>query len=676
MPYRIRQTVTTQILSQKTFNMRQLILLPILFMMFGTSVTLGQVCSPVDTISEPGGSDHEVNGKCITQGQKFEGTLYFKTPDSIVVDSNLVAIDYLIVDSVKNLPCGISWATNNLNKSHPGNKFTPLEDGCLKIQGTTNDSTGIYKLSLAATVKLATKSNPIHVSALHNKMLGHMGVKNPGDSCISLIPKGMRDTISHDSPLPDSLVSHPSCQTEWPEATANVEGTVFGDGNGNGSQDAGENGKEDWLVEITPGPVYATTNSDGDYSASLDTGSYTVSLVKPSYWNVTGTSSYNITISDQADKKTGKDFGVESTSSVEDLSIDITAGIPVAGEKTQNWLSVSNVGTKTKSGTVTFKLDTNHIFQSATPSPKSVSGNTVKWDVNNLKVMENRTISVTSRVEVVPPETPMNSSAKITPKTSDNTPSDNMDSLYQEALSSFDPNDKLASPSRKAKRGMKANYTLMDEELEYTVRFQNTGNYKASKVAIKDTLDENIDVSTFELIGASHEVDYDIKGSGNVTFTFKNINLPDSGSDMQGSKGFVKYSVKAKDDVEEETKVHNDASIYFDYNPAVVTNTTQNTMVNKLPSTSTGISTSTDHNFSNHISPNPFNNNFRVSVEGDKVDHFTFELYNMMGKKLKQKEVKNSRTVDVQADDLPSGMYLYSIELNDGRKSTGKIIAE
>ncbi len=651
--------------------MRQLIFLPILLVIFGTSATIAQVCSPVDTLSQPGSSVHEMKEKCITQAQSYEATLHFKTPDSLEFDSSSKAIDYLIIDSIRNLPCGISWATNNLHTSNPPNKFLPKEDACITIQGTTNDSTGIYKLGISGTVKFKSKQSPIHVTGMDNKWLQTIGVKKPSETCDSAFPSNLDE-----SNLPDSLSRTSSCHTSWPEASANVEGTIFDDGNGNGTQDNGEAGKENWLVKITPGPVYATTNSNGDYNASLDTGSYTVSLVKPSYWNITGSSSYNITISNQSDKKSGKDFGVESTSNVDDLSIDITAGVPVAGEKTQNWLSVRNVGTTSKSGTVTMKLDSNYNFESATPSPKSVSGNTVKWDVNNLDVMENRTISVTSSVEVVPPETPMNSSAEISPKTSDNTPSDNVDSLYQEVLSSFDPNDKLASPSRKAKRGMQANYTLMDEELEYTVRFQNTGNYKASKVVIKDTLDENIDVSTFELIGASHELDYDITGKGNVTFTFKNINLPDSGSDMQGSKGFVKYSVKAKDDVEENTKVHNNAGIYFDYNPVVLTNTTQNTMVSKLPSTSTGISTSTEDNFSDYIAPNPFNNSFKVSVKGDKVDQFTFELYDMMGKKLKQKEVENGRSVDVQADDLPGGMYLYRIELNDGRQSTGKIIAK
>ena len=64
-----------------------------------------------------------------------------------------------------------------------------------------------------------------------------------------------------------------------------------------------------------------------------------------------------------------------------------------------------------------------------------------------------------------------------------------------------------------------------------------------------------------------------------LTFEFRNIFLPDSTINFDASQGYVMYSIRAKDDIDEETIIDNTANIFFDYNPAVVTNTTENVML-------------------------------------------------------------------------------------------------
>ena len=95
---------------------------------------------------------------------------------------------------------------------------------------------------------------------------------------------------------------------------------------------------------------------------------------------------------------------------------------------------------------------------------------------------------------------------------------------YQfEIRCSYDPNDKLVEPNRLDK------FTLLDDTLHYTIRFQNTGNDVAYDVVIRDTLDENLDISTFKFLNSSHN-DYlkVIKENDQfLTFEFKNIFLPD-----------------------------------------------------------------------------------------------------------------------------------------------------
>jgi hypothetical protein len=63
-----------------------------------------------------------------------------------------------------------------------------------------------------------------------------------------------------------------------------------------------------------------------------------------------------------------------------------------------------------------------------------------------------------------------------------------------------------------------------------------------------------------------------------LTWTFNPINLPDSTTDLLGSNGYIRFSIKPKENLPEKTKIENFADIYFDYNPPVRTNTTMNTL--------------------------------------------------------------------------------------------------
>ncbi|MEO1438493.1 MAG: carboxypeptidase-like regulatory domain-containing protein, partial [Bacteroidota bacterium] len=68
---------------------------------------------------------------------------------------------------------------------------------------------------------------------------------------------------------------------------------------------------------------------------------------------------------------------------------------------------------------------------------------------------------------------------------------------------SYDPNDKLAEPVGYSD----AHYIEANTELEYTVRFQNTGTAPAVNIIIRDTLSDQLDLTSFRLIQSSHPYD-------------------------------------------------------------------------------------------------------------------------------------------------------------------------
>jgi uncharacterized repeat protein (TIGR01451 family) len=146
---------------------------------------------------------------------------------------------------------------------------------------------------------------------------------------------------------------------------------------------------------------------------------------------------------------------------------------------------------------------------------------------------------------------------------------------HAHVMCAYDPNDKQATPVGYAE----PHFILPDEEMEYKIRFQNTGNAPAEYVIITDTLDVNtLDISSFQPVISSHNVSTSLLPNGLVTFTFNNINLPDSASDPLGSEGFVVYRIRPRLDISPGTEINNTAYIYFEQNPPIITNTTWHTI--------------------------------------------------------------------------------------------------
>jgi uncharacterized repeat protein (TIGR01451 family) len=143
-------------------------------------------------------------------------------------------------------------------------------------------------------------------------------------------------------------------------------------------------------------------------------------------------------------------------------------------------------------------------------------------------------------------------------------------------IDSYDPNDKLVSPT-----GITENhYVRAGTELEYMIRFQNTGSDTAYKVVIKDRLSQYLDPATLQWGVSSHPYTINITGTDApvLEFTFNNINLPHSSVNEPGSHGFVKFKAATYNALANGILVNNNADIYFDYNLPITTNTVQITI--------------------------------------------------------------------------------------------------
>jgi len=123
-------------------------------------------------------------------------------------------------------------------------------------------------------------------------------------------------------------------------------------------------------------------------------------------------------------------------------------------------------------------------------------------------------------------------------------------------------------------------------------------HYNAVHVVVKDTLDSNLDLSTFKVLGTKRSVATTLNPTTRVvTFSFSNINLAPSSVDAEASNGFVIYEIAENTALHMNSEIHNTGYIYFDFNSPIITNTTSNI------NSTLGINENMESSF--YVYPNP-----------------------------------------------------------------------
>tara|TARA_B100000508_G_scaffold137355_2_gene131763 strand:- start:59565 stop:63446 length:3882 start_codon:yes stop_codon:yes gene_type:complete len=148
---------------------------------------------------------------------------------------------------------------------------------------------------------------------------------------------------------------------------------------------------------------------------------------------------------------------------------------------------------------------------------------------------------------------------------------DPVDDIYCGIVTgSYDPNDKRGFPT-----GVTSQHHIQpNQQLQYVIRFQNTGTDTAFTVVIRDTLDTDLNIFTVNSGASSHDYTFKTYGPRVLEWTFDNIMLPDSTTDEPGSNGFVTFTVDQVPDLPNGTVINNQADIYFDFNAPIITNET------------------------------------------------------------------------------------------------------
>ena len=468
---------------------------------------------------------------------------------------------------------------------------------------------------------------------------------------IATAPDGASDTLTH-----GPIYILDDCAT--------IIGVTYMDNNSNCIFDAGDDTLKYHPIEIIEASTgilleQTWTNNLGMYSATVPSGvnlEVHATAVPGATLNCPSSGMYSFNI--PTGSISSYDFAYSCDTAHFDLSTFVSGAGFAPGWFGYMYVSAGNLSCQPQSGTITLTLDplVSYVSTHAGTAPSTVASNVLTWNTPSMSVSSVYSgwfsqfyawIQITTDTNATIGDTVCHT-ISIAPTAGDIDITNNQFSYCMPVLASFDPNMKEVTP-----KGMNTSGDVdPGTTFTYTVHFQNTGNYPATNVYVLDTISAHLDLSTMEIVAASHEMDVLDLGSGIFKFQFNNINLIDSVSNEPESHGHVTYRIKTLNGLPIGTEIENTAHIFFDYNDAVVTNTTLNTIA-----VVSSITEKTEHKA--NLYPNPAQN--ILNVEFESAVQGKLAIRDLSGRLISSIRINGSRTT---IDAAPLAKGIYSLDLN------------
>ncbi|MCB9169351.1 MAG: VCBS repeat-containing protein [Flavobacteriales bacterium] len=448
-------------------------------------------------------------------------------------------------------------------------------------------------------------------------------------------------------------------------ASNSIVGRVFNDIDGDGVFNNNDHGLYNFRVEASDlGSTF--TNHSGMYSYHAVPGPYAVWLPSVAGWSNTTPALRNVTVTTQNNTALEQDFGLHADQDIVDLVPQLVPGNIRCSEVVPFWLNITNAGTVTTDLTMTLHLDPLCSFSGSQPAADAVNGNVVSWDLASVPATHHRSVLVLVQM---PDGSHMGETmidSLVVTADVNGTPYRVSCSAEPVVACSADPNDKQVAPV-----GSGPDHEVaLGTPLTFTIRFQNVGNAPAYQVTIADTLDQGLDLTSFRMLAASHAVSTELDADGVLHFRFDNIQLPDSATDPRGSQGFVRYGLSPMAGMAVGTAVRNSASIVFDQNGTVVTNTTLTTY-GQGP---VGIDGPKDDATSGiTVVPNPVIGSATIRLGDPMHGRVTFALFDAEGRSVRAFD-RRSNVVVLDRGDLDDGVYLLVATDEFGQRATARVL--
>ncbi len=105
------------------------------------------VCTPFP-VANPGFYPTYNDLPCAIDGVPFDTVISFKAPSTTLYSGLTATVDWIKIVAINNLPCGLCWKTNL-----PSDSMVGGQTACIRVNGTTFDAPGQYKMQIIVNVK-------------------------------------------------------------------------------------------------------------------------------------------------------------------------------------------------------------------------------------------------------------------------------------------------------------------------------------------------------------------------------------------------------------------------------------------------------------------------------------------------------------------------------------------
>lgn len=329
-----------------------------------------------------------------------------------------------------------------------------------------------------------------------------------------------------------------------------------------------------WPVEVQPSGDMVYTNQDGEYVYRASDGSYSVGVVgtvNPPWVLTTDSISYSFTFTPTDTLFEELDFGVDAIADVSNVDPVFVISNSICGAPAfPASVITTNRGTLVDSGLVVLTIDSIHLPVTSLQAD-SVIGNQLFFSFGPLApfASEEHQWFMSTALAFMIGDTAEHTADVWLYDSLGVLQLDTTKHFAQVITCAYDPNDKTVNPEGE---GVLNAIEYDTPDLDYLIRFQNTGNDTARTVVIKDQLPAELDRSSFRFNGASHAVSsLSMTSFGLLEVEFANIMLPDSNVNVEASKGWVSFTVDLESGLAHRDEIRNNAGIYFDFNPPIIT---------------------------------------------------------------------------------------------------------
>jgi hypothetical protein len=630
---------------------------------------------------------------CVQTGQAYvpspSNINFYLTPSSVVCPAILGDVNSSVYGT--NQPFTYSWSNGStstqINNVPLGNYSCVITDalGCSVTKYASLQSFSPINVGLTptnASCKYSSDGNVLaNVGGGTAPYTYYWSNGQTGSNASGLLTGNIWITIKDANGCTTNNYTHVNYNAANAACYCTISGKVFKDANANCSLDGSEKGIQNIMIHCS-NFGYTFTDSIGNYSFQVPTGTYTLSeSVNSSYPLALCQSNSQVqTVTASSGCTTTVDFA-NNVIPLHDLHIITTSypySAPIPGNTYYQRVIIENNGTIPESG---IQIGYTNDGQMGAMGPNLFTqldaANYPNWysvqsGFTSLAPGTAHEINVTYNTPTnIPLGTLVNfydSTAHAAPINTtwltDQTPWDNVQNYQQTVIGSFDPNFKEVSPQGNGPLGYIAS---KDSLLSYVIHFQNEGTYFAQNISVVDTLDSDLDWSTLRPGYADHKYTTNVSENGVITFKFANINLPwkSQYGDVMSS-GMVTYTIKRKRTVAQGTQFKNKAAIYFDYNSPVITNTTINTLNDMLASVK---DIANIDNSDVVLYPNPAADALTISINAkESASKGQVNIFDISGKVVSSESItleQGKNVIQQNTNNLSSGIYFVQIKCNE-----------